>query len=94
MGPIPNPQSPFIFFIIYIIKLEYDVAALGNHEFDYGITQLETCERLLNCKNISCNYCFHKNKTSIYPGYKILEVDGKKLHLSEYQLLRLFPKHI
>ena len=26
-------------------KVGYDVATLGNHEFDYGIAQLEECEK-------------------------------------------------
>ena len=43
-------------------KLGYEVATLGNHEFDYGIDQLETVEKLLNCSYISSNYCYKKDK--------------------------------
>ena len=60
-------------------KLEYEVATLGNHEFDYGIEQLETVKKLLNCSYISSNYCYKKNKESIYPPYKIIEKGGKKI---------------
>ena len=60
-------------------KVGYDVATLGNHEFDYGIAQLEECEKLLNCGYISTNYCYHKNKQAIYPSYKIIEAGGKKI---------------
>ena len=60
-------------------KVGYDVATLGNHEFDYGIAQLEECEKLLNCGYISTNYCYHKNKQAIYPTYKIIEAGGKKI---------------
>jgi len=60
-------------------KLGYDVATLGIHEFDYGIGQLEECEKLLNCGYISTNYCYHKNKQAIYPAYKIIEADDKKI---------------
>ena len=60
-------------------KLEYDLATLGNHEFDYGVPQLEDIEKLLNCSYISCNYCYRANKTSIYSPYKILEKGGKKI---------------
>ena len=60
-------------------EMGYEVATLGNHEFDYGIPQLEDCEKKLNCSYISANYCFHKNKTCIYEPYKIIEKNGKKI---------------
>ena len=75
MGVISNGLS----LIDIMNKIGYDVAALGNHEFDYGIAQLEECEQRLNCSYISCNYCFTKNKTAIYPPYKIIEKGGKKI---------------
>ena len=75
MGLITNG----IAIIDIMNKIGYDVATLGNHEFDYGVDQLEECERLLNCSYISANYCFHKNKTvSIYNASKTIEVGGKK----------------
>ena len=74
MGLVTNGES-----IIEIMNnFEYDAVTLGNHEFDYGITQLETLEKLLNCSYISANYCYRKNKTSIYPPYKIIEKEIKK----------------
>ena len=52
MGLITNGEA-----IIEIMnKLEYEVATLGNHEFDYGIEQLETVEKLLNLKYINYEY--------------------------------------
>ena len=60
-------------------ELEYDVVTLSNHEFDYGIEQLETIKNKLNCEYISSNYCYKKNKESIYPPYKIIEKGGKKI---------------
>ena len=75
MGLITNGEA-----IIEIMnKLEYDVVTLGNHEFDYGVAQLEVCEKLLKCSYISTNYCYHKNKTAIYPGYKIIQKGDKKI---------------
>ena len=57
IGQITNGEA-----IIEIMnKLEYDVVTLGNHEFDYGIEQLESIEKLLNCKYISSNYCYKKD---------------------------------
>ena len=60
-------------------EIKYDVAILGNHEFDYGLEQLEICSKKLNCGYISSNYCYRKNKTSIYEPYKIIEKDDKKI---------------
>ena len=75
IGTITNGEA-----IIEIMnKLEYEVATVGNHEFDYGIPQLETVEKLLDCSYISTNYCYKKNKTSIYPATKIIEKGGKKI---------------
>ena len=75
MGTITNGLA----IIDIMNKVQYDVVTLGNHEFDYGIPQLEECEERLNCSYISANYCFHKNKTSIYPAYKIVERNGIKI---------------
>ena len=77
IGTITNGEA-----IINIMnKLKYDVVTIGNHEFDYEITQLENVAKKLNCGYISANYCFRKNKTSIYPAYKILEIDDKKIKI-------------
>ena len=75
IGMITNGEA-----IIEIMnKLEYDVATLGNHEFDYGLPTLKEAGELLNCSYISCNYCYRANKTSIYEPYKMVEIGGKKI---------------
>ena len=75
MGLITNGEA----IIDIMNKLEYEVVTLGNHEFDYGISQLENLEKLLNCSYISCNYCLKTDKKSIYAPYKIIEKGGKKI---------------
>ena len=75
MGQITNGKA----IIDIMNKIGYDVATVGNHEFDYGINQLEECKEMLKCGYISCNYCFNKNKTAIYPAYKIITIGGKKI---------------
>ena len=60
-------------------KIGYDVVTLGNHEFDYGIEQLNLCNETLKSGYISSNYCFRKNKTSIFPPYKIIDAGDKKI---------------
>ena len=59
-------------------KVGFDVLTLGNHEFDYGIKQLNTLEEEITSKYISANFCYKKNKTSVFPAYKIIEKGGKK----------------
>ena len=60
-------------------KIGFDVAILGNHEFDYGIEQLSKLGENITSKYVSANFCYKKNKTSIYNPYKIIEKGGKKI---------------
>ena len=60
-------------------KVGFDVITLGNHEFDYGIEQISKLGENLTTKYICCNFCYKKNKTSIYEPYKIIEKAGKKI---------------
>jgi len=60
-------------------EIGYDVAILGNHEFDYGVEQLDKCKSKLNCSYICANYCLTKDKKPIYDPYKIIEVGTKKI---------------
>ena len=60
-------------------KVGFDVAILGNHEFDYGIDQLSKLGETITSKYISSNFCYKKNKTSVFNPYKIIEKGGKKI---------------
>ena len=60
-------------------EIKYDVVILGNHEFDYGLDQLDICSKKISCGYISANYCYRKNKTSIFKPYKIVEKGDKKI---------------
>ena len=60
-------------------KVGFDVAILGNHEFDYGIDQLSKLGETITSKYISSNFCYKKNKTSVYNPFKIIEKGGKKI---------------
>lgn len=57
-------------------KIHYDVASLGNHEFDYGINQIKYISEKLNNSYICSNCCYRKNKTSIFPPYKIIKINS------------------
>ena len=60
-------------------KVGFDVAILGNHEFDYGIEQLSKLKQNLSSNYISSNFCYKKNKTSVLEPYKIIEKEQKKI---------------
>lgn len=55
----------------------YDVATLGNHEFDYGYAQLQKNLKKANFK-VLCADILKSGKT-IYPGHAIIEKDGVKV---------------
>jgi len=59
-------------------KIGLYVAILGNHEFDNGIEQLTKLGENITSKYVSANFCYRKNKTSIYNPYKIIEKGEKK----------------
>ena len=60
-------------------KLEFDVAILGNREFDYGIEKLNQLGEDFKSNYTCANFCYRKNKTTIFDPYKIIEVGGKKV---------------
>ena len=61
-------------------EIGYNVTILGNHEFDYSLEALQNCNNILDNGGYICtNFCYRKNKTSVFPPYKIIEIGGKKL---------------
>ena len=66
-----------------IIKLmnniEFDVTILGNHEFDYGIEQLQKLGENITSKYICSNFCYNKNKSSIFDPYKVVKAGNKAI---------------
>ena len=66
-----------------IIKLmnniEFNVSILGNHEFDYGIEQLQKLRENITSKYVCSNFCYNKNKSRILEPYKIVDTGTKKI---------------
>ena len=60
-------------------EVGFDVAILGNHEFDYGIEQLTKLEENIISKYTCANFIYRKNRTTIFQPYKIIEKGGKKI---------------
>ena len=60
-------------------KIGFNVSTVGNHEFDYGVEQLKKLEENITSRYISANFCYRKNKTTLFNPYKIVEIGGKKI---------------
>ena len=60
-------------------KIKFDVITLGNHEFDYGIEQLNKLNEKMSPKYISLNTCYRKNKTQLFEPSRMVEAGGKKI---------------
>ena len=60
-------------------EVGFDVVTLGNHEFDYGVDQLVKLKENISSNYISSNFCYRKNKTTVFDPYKIIEKGGKKI---------------
>jgi len=60
-------------------KVGFDVVTLGNHEFDYGLEQLDILQKNITSNYICANFCFRNNKSAIFEPYKIIEAGNKKI---------------
>ena len=56
----------------------YDVATIGNHEFDYGMEQFNKNVQLAKFKYVCCNFLDKDGKAVLDP-YTIVEAAGKKI---------------
>jgi len=57
--------------------LGYDIATIGNHEFDYGMERFLELARTANFPYISCN--FNKSGELVFEPYIIKEAGGRKI---------------
>ena len=56
----------------------YDVATIGNHEFDYGMEQFNKNVELAKFKYVCCNF-LNDDGNAVLEPYTILEKAGKKI---------------
>ena len=60
--------------------VDYDVAGLGNHEFDYGMEQIQKIiADVAEFPYVCCNLIDLKTGEPMLEAYKIFEVKGKKV---------------
>ena len=57
----------------------YDLATLGNHEFDYGMDQLFALMQQAEYPYLSANFMDLETDTPKLDAYKIIEANGKKI---------------
>lgn len=61
-------------------KVGYDAAALGNHEFDYGMDQIkDIVKNQAEFPYLCCNLIDLKTGEPLFDAYKIFEVKGVKI---------------
>lgn len=56
----------------------YDIATLGNHEFDYGYAQLKENLKEATFSTICCNILDENGKPA-FEGSKVFDIDGLKV---------------
>ena len=56
----------------------YDLATLGNHEFDYGMGGLANIREWADYDYISCNF-YHAETGNVLESYQVFEVAGMKI---------------
>lgn len=60
-------------------RIGYDVVTLGNHEFDYQISQLTKLTDKLGAKVVSCNFIDLKTNKPVYSSYTMKKYGDKKV---------------
>ena len=59
--------------------LEPDVATIGNHEVDYGLSHLLFLEKCANFPIINANFHIRANRRRLFQPFYIAEMDGMKI---------------
>ncbi len=57
----------------------YDIATIGNHEFDYGIARILELVNKAEFTYLSCNFYKTDDAKLVLPAYKIVEKGGVKI---------------
>ncbi len=57
----------------------YDLATLGNHEFDYGMDRMFELVEMADYPYVSANFMDLTTNAPVLDAYKIIEANGKKI---------------
>ncbi len=53
-------------------EVGYDVATMGNHEFDFGMARFQELAAMLECGYVSCNFVDLSTGDTVFPAYKMI----------------------
>ncbi len=65
--------------IKFMNAAKYDVATLGNHEFDYGTDRLLSLIKVAKYPYVACNFVKASNNKSVTPAFKVVKVGKTKV---------------
>ena len=57
----------------------YNLSAIGNHEFDYGMERFLNASKEAQFDYISCNFYNTQTNETVFEPYKIVEIGGNKI---------------
>ena len=60
-------------------KVGYDVVAIGNHEFDYGVPRLKSLVKAMNAKVVASNFVKKSTGKPVFRSYTIKTYGKKKV---------------
>lgn len=60
-------------------KVGYDYTTLGNHEFDYGLEQLDAMVQSFQGRTLLCNFSDLRNHQRVFPAYSIRQMGQLKI---------------
>lgn len=60
-------------------KVPYDVATVGNHEFDYGMDQFNKLIGRAGFPVVCCNLIDEETDTAVLPAYQMFTFTGRKI---------------
>lgn len=78
-GDVIGTLSDGEYIIDIMNELGFDVATLGNHEFDYGMKQFKKLTEKADFEIVSSNFIDLKTNKPVFDGWTIVEADGVKL---------------
>jgi len=78
-GDVIGTLSGGEYLIDIMNELGFDVATLGNHEFDYGMEQFGKLTEKADFKIVSSNFIDLETDKPVFDGWSIIEADGVKL---------------
>ncbi len=78
-GDVIGTLSDGEYIIDIMNELDFDVATLGNHEFDYGMEQFKKLTEKAEFDIVSSNFIDLKTNKPVFDGWTLVEANGVKL---------------